>query len=131
MDGEKIKGFFGCLFALLIFSAAAAYMVFFNPVFPVGKIAPDNARFFVYHDRKWIVPDYADSANTNAQTNGIKPDAVVLFGEARRKDSAYRQYTTPLGSDWKSDCNQQLGGLIRSKFFPPPSRWTEDGKWKF
>lgn len=99
---------------------------------------PDRAAFLVNVEERYVVPKPLPGQFIFHPIPGAEDevlgrfDGTVTWGELRRKDHPYHDFDLPSTPEW--DRFMFIGEeitLFRSIFFPPPSRWDEQGQWRY
>lgn len=98
---------------------------------------PDRARFLVNQKMKLIVPEPVPGGwHKLPGGDGIPPfnpiDTTVTWGDIRRKEHPFHDFELPDAPGWRRmDYLGREISLFRSVFFPPDSRWDEEGRWRY
>ena len=99
---------------------------------------PDRARFLVNTKERYVVPKPLPGHYIFHPLPGdsdevfARFDASVTWGELRNKEHLYHGLGLPDTPEWdRFVFYGEDVSLFRSLFFPPPSRWDEQGRWRY
>ena len=122
------------------FAACAVFGIVLAFMFGItsSEETPDRARFLVNKKNRYVVPEPLPGRtifySLPSQDDEVfaQFDGTVTWAELRKKDHPYHDYGLPQTREW--DAFVEYGesvSFFRSIFFPPPSRWDEDGRWRY
>ncbi len=99
---------------------------------------PDRARFLVNKTERYIVPEPLPGQFIFHELPGDSEEVfarfqdTVTWSELRKKDNPYHGFDLPDTQQWNAFVfyGEEVS-LLRSLFFPPPSRWDSEGRWRY
>ncbi len=103
------------------------------------EAVPDRAMFLVNTKVRYVVPRpvagpyiFHPLPNQSDDEVFLQFDGTVSWGELKKKDHPYHDFGLPQTPEW--DTFIMYGrevSLFRSLLFPPPSRWDDEGNWRY
>ena len=99
---------------------------------------PDRARFFLSKEYRYIVPmpvegqDFAHPLPHGSDAVSFRFEDSVTWGELRDKNNPYHDWNLPDTPEWNRFVfyGKEMS-LFQLLFFPPPSRWDDNGGWRY
>ena len=104
-----------------------------------SEAIPDRARFLVNKEEKYVVPRpvpgqyiFRPLPNQGDDEAFTQFDGTVSWGELKNTDHPYHDFGLPKNPEWDDFVlyGREVS-LLRSMLFPPPSRWDDDGNWRY
>ena len=100
---------------------------------------PDRAKFNVNTKDRYVVPCpvpgqfiFHPLPNQNFDDVFLKFDGSVSWGDLKKKDHPYHDFGFPETREWATFVMYgPRVSLFRSLLFPPPSRWDDEGFWRY